>query len=229
MDERPEACPACRGTVLIRSGHACGRQRWKCKGPGCGRQFTRTTPRGTPGEVKRHAIELYCLGLSMNAVAKRVGVSAQSMLRWVRDHAHAHCPKPEPARGGTAVVEIDEVWHFVKKSPASSGSGRPSWDGPADRWGVRRPRPRHAGSLAQAPGALGRAPVLHRRLRALRGGPASRAALHRQGSDATQREQQLTPAALVGPFPAAHVRGLPLGRDGRRHHGAVRLLPLQRR
>src|SRR3954469_18546545 len=167
MDERPEACPACRGTVLIRSGHACGRQRWKCKGPGCGRQFTRTTPRGTPGEVKRYAIELYCLGLSMNAVAKRVGVSAQSMLRWVRDHAHAHCPKPEPARGGTAVVEIDEVWHFVNKSPASSGSGRPSWDGPADRWGVRRPRPRHAGSLAQAPGALGRAPVLHRRLCAL--------------------------------------------------------------
>ena len=100
MDERPEACPACRGTVLIRSGHACGRQRWKCKGPGCGRQFTRTTPRGKPVEVKRHAIELYGLGLSMNAVAKRVGVSAQSMLRWVRDHAHAHCPKPEPPRGG---------------------------------------------------------------------------------------------------------------------------------
>src|SRR5215212_6161278 len=94
MDERPEACPACRGTVLIRSGHACGRQRWKCKGPGCGRPFTRTTPRGKPAEVKRHAIELYGLGLSLNAVAKRVGVSAQSMLRWVRDHAQAHCPKP---------------------------------------------------------------------------------------------------------------------------------------
>ena len=131
MDERPEACPACRGTVLIRSGHACGRQRWTCKGPGCGRQFTRTTPRGTPVEVKRHAIELYCLGLSMNAVAKRVGVSAQSMLRWVRDHAQAHCPKPKPARGGTAVVEIDEVWHFVKKSPENSGSGRPSSAGRA--------------------------------------------------------------------------------------------------
>ena len=84
-----------------------------------------------PMEVKRHAIELYCLGLSMNAVAKRVGVSAQSMLRWVRDHAHAYCPKPEPARGGTAVVEIDEVWHFVKKSPENSGSGRPSSAGRA--------------------------------------------------------------------------------------------------
>jgi transposase-like protein len=131
MDERPEACPACRGTVLIRSGHACGRQRWTCKGPGCGRQFTRTTPRGTPVEVKRHAIELDGLGLSMNAVAKRVGVSAQSMLRWVRDHAQAHCPKPEPARGGTAVVEIDEVWHVVKKSLENSGSGRPSSAGRA--------------------------------------------------------------------------------------------------
>jgi len=46
MDERPDACPACGGTALIRSGHACGRQRWKCKGLGCcGRQFTRAAPR----------------------------------------------------------------------------------------------------------------------------------------------------------------------------------------
>ena len=37
MPERPTACPACGGTALIRSGHACGRQRWRCKG--CGRQL----------------------------------------------------------------------------------------------------------------------------------------------------------------------------------------------
>ena len=118
MDERPDACPACGGTVLIRSGHACGRQ------------FTRTEPRGKPAALKRQAIELYCLGLSMNAAAKRVGVSAQSMLRWVRAHAQAHCPKPEPT-GSTAVVEIDELWHFVEKRPAGSGSGRRSSAAPA--------------------------------------------------------------------------------------------------
>jgi transposase-like protein len=123
MDARPDACPACQGTVLIKSGHACGRQRWRCKG--CGRQFTRTEPRGKPAAVKRQAIELHCLGLSMNAVAKRVGVSAQSMLRWVREHAQRHCPKPAPTES-TAVVEIDEVWHFVEKSRTSSGSGRRS-------------------------------------------------------------------------------------------------------
>jgi transposase len=123
MSEHPEACPACRGTALIRSGQACGRQRWRCKG--CGRQFTRTTSRGMPAAVKREAVGLYCAGLSMSATGRRLGVSAQSVMRWVRDHARAHCAKPEPA-GRAVVVEIDEMWHFVEKRRASSGSGKPS-------------------------------------------------------------------------------------------------------
>src|SRR5829696_10318064 len=123
MTERPGTCPACGGTALIRSGHACGRQRWRCKG--CGRQFTRTTPRGMPAATKREAVSLYCAGLSLNAVGKRLGVSAQSVMRWLRDHARHHCPKPEPT-GRAVVVELDEMWHFVQKRPASSGSGRPS-------------------------------------------------------------------------------------------------------
>jgi transposase len=120
MTGRPGTCPACGGTALIRSGHACGRQRWRCKG--CGRQFTLTTPRGKPAAMKREAVSLYCAGLSLSAVGRRLGVSAQSVMRWVRDHARRHCPKPERA----TVVEIDEVWHFVQKRPARSGSGRPS-------------------------------------------------------------------------------------------------------
>jgi transposase-like protein len=121
MVEHPEACPACHGTVLIKSGHACGRQRWKCKGGG--RQFTRIAPCGKPAGMKQEAAALYCLGLSMTAIGKRLGVSAQSVMRWLRRHAQEHCPKPQPS-GRTAVVEIDEMWRFVKKSPRSSGSGR---------------------------------------------------------------------------------------------------------
>ena len=128
MSERPAACPACDGTVLIRSGHACGRQRWRCKG--CGRQFTRTTPRGKSAEMKAVAVALYCTGLSLNAVGKRLGVSAQSVMRWVRDHARQHCPKPQPTSRAT-VVELDEVWHFIQKKRASSGSGRHSSAAPA--------------------------------------------------------------------------------------------------
>src|SRR4051812_12900278 len=128
MMERPKACPACGGSGLIKSGHACGRQRWRCKG--CGRQFTRITPRGKPAAMKAAAVELYGTGLSLNAIGKRLGVSAQSVMRWVRDHARDRCPKPVPT-GRTVVVELDEVWHFVQKKPASSGSGRRSSAAPA--------------------------------------------------------------------------------------------------
>jgi transposase len=167
MVERPAACPVCGGAALIRSGHACGRQRWRCKG--CGRQVTRTTPRGKPAATKREAVGLYCTGLSLSATGRRLGVSAQSVMRWVRDHARLHCPKPAPT-GRATVVETDEVWHFVQKRPASSGSGRRSSrarDRPPDRLGMRRPRPGHARAPAGPPGALGRAAVLHRRRGAL--------------------------------------------------------------
>ena len=128
MTERPGTCPACSGTALIGSGHACGRQRWRCKG--CGRRFTRATPRGKPAMMKAAAVEPHCAGLSLNAIGKRLSVSAQSVMRWVRDHAQRHCPKPEPA-GRAAVVELDEAWHFVEKRPTSSGSGRRSSAAPA--------------------------------------------------------------------------------------------------
>ena len=124
MEARPPACPRCGAASIIRSGHACGRQRWRCKG--CGRQFTRTTPRGMPAAVKREAVALYCTGPSLNATAGRSAVSARSVLRWVREHADAHCPRPAPEPGTACVVERDELWHFIKKRPPSYGSGRRS-------------------------------------------------------------------------------------------------------
>src|SRR5215203_992982 len=109
MPEHPSACPACGGSGLIRSGHACGRQRWRCEG--CGRQFTRTEPRGKPATMRREAVGLYRMGLSLSATGGRLGVSAQSVMRRVRGHARDHCPKPEPA-GRAVVVELDEMWHL---------------------------------------------------------------------------------------------------------------------
>jgi transposase len=123
MAEHPTACPSCGGSVLIRSGHACGRQRWRCKG--CGRQFTRTTPRGKPAAMKRESVGLYCLGLSMSTIGRRLGVSTQSVVRWIRDHARDHRPEPKP-EGRAAVVGIDEMWHLVEKKRGARGSGRPS-------------------------------------------------------------------------------------------------------
>ena len=177
-------------------------------------------------------IELYCLGLSMNAVAKRVGVSAQSMLRWVRGSCPAGLP-PSPSRPGAR-----PSWSSTRSGTSSRKILQSLWiwkafergAGRLMRLGVRRPRPGHVAASVQAPGALERPAVLHRRrLGALRHSAARRPALYQQRPDAAQREQRCPTTALVRPLPTPYLRGLALGRDGRRHHGAVRLRPLQRR
>ena len=90
---------------------------------GCGYQFTRTTPRGRPVWQKSLAVFLYCHGLSMNALGKMFGVRASSVLKWIRRFATEHAAKPEP--GGKAIVlEVDEMWHFLKKNGINSGSGK---------------------------------------------------------------------------------------------------------
>src|SRR3982751_5222939 len=68
---------------------------------------------------------LYCtLGLSMNAIAKQLGVSTPSILNWIRAHAATHAPRPQPEPGESVVVmELDELWHFLQKKRTSYGSG----------------------------------------------------------------------------------------------------------
>ena len=75
-----------------------GHQQYRCRGYGC--HFTDTPVRGKPAAMK-----------------------ALAVLKWVRAEA-ASLPEPEV---GAAVVtaEIDEMWHFLKRSLPSSGSGVP--------------------------------------------------------------------------------------------------------
>src|SRR3954466_14110694 len=58
---------------------------------------------------------LYTLGLSMNAIAKQLGVSTPSILNWIRAQArHVARPQPEPGES-VVVMELDELWHFLQK------------------------------------------------------------------------------------------------------------------
>ncbi len=114
-------CPKCAHQHIVKSGKVGGTQRWLCRG--CGYQFTRTTPRGRPLWQKSLAVFLYCHGVSMNALGRMFGVRASSVLKWIRRYATAHDVKPSPS--GTAVVmELDEMWHFLQKNVANSGSGK---------------------------------------------------------------------------------------------------------
>jgi transposase len=92
-----------------------------CKG--CGLNFTDTPPRGMPFQLKVVAVLLYVSGLSMNRTAKLLGVSTPSVMNWIEQFAKEHAPKPEP-EGRAVVIELDEMWHYLKKRPTSCGSGR---------------------------------------------------------------------------------------------------------
>ena len=114
-------CKGCGSEEHVKDGSMRGKRRYRRKA--CGPNFTDTPPRGMPLRVKVEAVLLYLSGLSMNRTAKLLGVSTPSVQAWIERFAEVYAQKPEP-EGRAIVVELDEMWHFLKKSRTSSGSGR---------------------------------------------------------------------------------------------------------
>src|SRR5215210_5336375 len=114
-------CKRCGSEKHVKNGLMRGKQRYRCKD--CRLNFTDTPAQGLPLAVKVTAVLLYVSGLSMNRTAKLLGVSTPSVQAWIEQFARVYAQKPEPD-GRALVVEIDEMWHYLKKSRTSSGSGR---------------------------------------------------------------------------------------------------------
>ena len=114
-------CKRCGGEEHVRHGLMRGKQRYRCKA--CGLNSTDTPPRGMPLAMKVTAVLLYVSGLSMNRTAKLLGVSTPTVQAWIERFAEVYAQKPEP-EGRAVVAELDEMWHYLKKSGTSSGSGR---------------------------------------------------------------------------------------------------------
>ncbi len=114
-------CKRCGSERQVKNGLMRGRQRYLCKD--CGLNFTNTPPLGKPLALKAAAVLLYVSGLSMNRTAQLLGVSTPTIQAWLEQFAAAYAQKPEP-EGRAVVIELDEMWHYLKKSPSRSGSGR---------------------------------------------------------------------------------------------------------
>src|SRR4051794_14105833 len=112
------------------------KQRYRCKA--CGLNFTDTPARGKPLALKAAAVLLYVSGLSMNRTAKLLGVSTPTIQAWLEQFAAAYAQKPEP-EGRAVVIELDEMWHYLKKVRAALGlEGLGSCFRPAGGLGMRR-------------------------------------------------------------------------------------------
>jgi transposase-like protein len=115
-------CPGCGSEATIKDGHVRGRPRRRCKT--CARRYMRTTPRGYVAAVRHEALKLYASGLSMNRTGQLLGVSCQTVMRWVRvagEQVEARLPD-----GRVVSVEADEMHHYIQKNGAKSGSSKPS-------------------------------------------------------------------------------------------------------
>ena len=114
-------CKRCGSEEHVKNGLMRNKQRSLCKG--CGLNFTDTPARGKPLALKAAAVLLDVSGLSMNRTAKLLGVSTPTIQVWLEQFAAAYAQKPEP-EGRAVVIELDEMWHYLKKSQSRSGSGR---------------------------------------------------------------------------------------------------------
>jgi transposase-like protein len=114
-------CLKCGSEAIVKNGHMKGLQRYKCKS--CSYQFTQETPRGKPLKDKILALTLYLSGLSMNMTGQIVGVSTQSVMRWIKMFSAKYADIPLP-QGTVEEVEIDEMHHYIGKKNIFSGSGK---------------------------------------------------------------------------------------------------------
>jgi len=125
------------------------KQRYLCKA--CGLNFTNTPPRGKPLALKAAAVLLYVSGLSMNRTAQLLGVSTPTIQAWLEQFAAAYAQKPEP-EGRAVVIELDEMWHYLKKTTPAKLAGMSA----APVRSNRRPGHDGSGSAGSGRGACGR-------------------------------------------------------------------------
>ena len=128
-------CKRCGSEQHVKNGRMRGKQRYLCKE--CGLNFIDTPPRGKPLALKAAAVLLYVSGLSMNRTAKLLGVSTPTIQAWLEQFAAAYAQKPEP-EGRAVVIELDEMWHDLKKVRTALGlEGLGSGDRAAGGLGMR--------------------------------------------------------------------------------------------
>ena len=112
-------CPKCKSSHSVKNGHHQGKQRYKCRKCNC--QFTQEQLRGKSTKTKHWASLLYVNGLSFRSITK-LEVSHKTVYNWVKAFGLATYEKPIPQ--GVVVVELDELWHFVKSKKTSPGFGK---------------------------------------------------------------------------------------------------------
>jgi len=111
LDAKP-TCPHCKGSRVVRNGHADGLQRYKCRS--CNKTFNALS--GTPlARLRQRAkwldhAEALREGLVIRQVAERLDVAPSTAFRW--RHRFLLVPQELKARLLKGIVEVDETYQL---------------------------------------------------------------------------------------------------------------------
>ena len=116
-------CPECSSVFYVKNGFISEKQRYKCKNCKC--NFTRSTVKGYSFEIKVQALKMYKEGLGFRSIARLLEVSFQTVANWVRHFGKMikDVINSQNISQKYDVVEIDEMWHFLKTNIKNCGSG----------------------------------------------------------------------------------------------------------
>jgi transposase-like protein len=117
-------CPHCEATErqTTYGRTARGSQRYKCRE--CARVYTPDPlPLGYPDE-KREAVRLYLEGVNFRRIGRILSVNHQPVINWINSY-HASLPASALSVTAPQVVELDELFTFVRSKKRRPTSSRP--------------------------------------------------------------------------------------------------------
>ena len=131
--QRIMTCPKCLSSEKVKNGMIKGVQRYECKECGCA--YTKSTKRGYPLSVKRNAIRHYLEGCGFRRIERLLGISNVTVLYWVRELGQKikELALSAPTRT-ERIVELDELYTYVKKKRMTHGSGLELREIPRGYW-----------------------------------------------------------------------------------------------
>lgn len=109
-------CIKCGSTKAVKNGVVGGWQRYKCKK--CGYQYTKQSPHGLPIVTQVLASSLYTFGLSKRTIAKLVGVTPTTVVRWIKKF-HIYYMSSIAPNEKREIMSQKQVQKMIANSPSN--------------------------------------------------------------------------------------------------------------
>ena len=112
-------CHYCTSEKTVKIGFQAGKRRHRCKM--CRKTFTENPGKSYPEELKRQALQLYLEGLGFRSIGRFLKISHVTVFYWIRQMGTALPETKTPSH--VVILEMDELWHFIKKRQQSFECG----------------------------------------------------------------------------------------------------------